>query len=123
MNAYRDQYAQIFGGGKDAVLIAISTDTPEELASWAKDQDYPFTFASDREGKAGKPYGAWLHGRNLVNRTLYVIGPDGKVAHVAAPFREVDPTSYTTLAEAVKAANAKAKHGKGHAKDKAKASE
>jgi hypothetical protein len=30
-----------------------------------------------------------------------VVGPDGKVAYRATPFREVDPQSYTDLAAAV----------------------
>jgi peroxiredoxin len=36
------------------------------------------------------------------NRTLFIVGPDGKIAHVMAPFREVDPAAYTELGEAVK---------------------
>jgi hypothetical protein len=30
------------------------------------------------------------------------VGPDGKIAYRAVPFREVDPTAYTELGEAVK---------------------
>ena len=47
MHAYRDQYAQLFRNGRDVVLIAISTDSPEALASWAKDDEFPFLFGSD----------------------------------------------------------------------------
>jgi hypothetical protein len=35
------------------------------------------------------------------NRTLYVIGPDGRIAHVAAPFREIDPLAYEELKAAI----------------------
>jgi len=45
--AYRDQYAQLFNGGKDVVLLAISADQPEELAAWARDAAYPFRCLSD----------------------------------------------------------------------------
>ena len=34
MHAYRDQYAQLFHDGRNVVLIGISTDPVEGLASW-----------------------------------------------------------------------------------------
>jgi peroxiredoxin len=108
MDAYRDQYAKLFNGGKDVTLLAISTDPIGELAAWAKDAGYPFTFLSDSGGQVGKLYGAFNPAFRLDNRTLYVIGPNGTVVHKAAPFREVDPTAYTALGEAV----AKARGGK-----------
>jgi peroxiredoxin len=108
MDAYRDQYATLFNGGKDVTLLAISTDPDTTLASWAREAKYPFTFLSDLGGTVGKLYGAFNTKYGLDNRTLLVIAPDGTVSYVAAPFREVDPTSYTDLAAAVqKAVSAK----------------
>src|SRR5437773_9522900 len=49
MHAYRDQYAQLFHDGRNVVLIGISTDPVDALASWAKDDEFPFLFASDSE--------------------------------------------------------------------------
>jgi peroxiredoxin len=102
MHAYRDQYAQTFNNGQNVVLIAISTDSPEALASWAKDDQFQFLMASDADLKAGNAYGAVAPRPNLTNRNLFVVGPDGKIAYRAVPFREVDPMSYTELAEAIK---------------------
>ena len=101
MDAYRDQYAQLFNGGKDVTLLAISTDSIGALASWAKDAGYPFTFLSDSGGQVGRAYGAFLEKNGLDNRTLYVVGPDGTITYRAAPFRQVDPTAYNDLAAAV----------------------
>jgi peroxiredoxin len=101
MHAYRDQYAQLFHGGKTVVLIAISADSAPELASWAHDDEFPFLMASDTGSVVGKQYGAYLQRYNLDNRTLFIIGPDGKIAWRAVPFREIDPTAYTELGEAV----------------------
>ena len=104
MEAYRDQYARIFRGGRDIVLIAISTDDADDLASWAKDADFPFLFGSDPESVVGKKYGAWRSlpgGGAIDNRTVFVIDAEGVIRYVAAPFREVDPTAYDELAEAV----------------------
>ena len=101
MDAYRDQYAQLFHGGKDVVLLAVSTDSVGALASWAHDAKYPFRFASDSGGVVGRRYGAFNEKYELDNRTLFVIRPDGRIAWRAAPFREVDPTAYTELAAAI----------------------
>jgi peroxiredoxin len=110
MDAYRDQYAQLFGGGTDVTLLAISTDADTALASWARDRKYPFAFVSDADGAIGRQYGVYANG--VDNRTLFVVGPDGTITYRAAPFREVDPTSY----EALRTAIAEARAGKGKAR-------
>jgi peroxiredoxin len=103
MHAYRDQYAQIFNNGRGVVLIAISADPIEELAAWARDDEFPFLMASDADVEVGRAYGAFIEREDIrvTNRSLFVIGPDGRIAHVMAPFREIDPTAYTELAEAI----------------------
>ncbi len=108
-DAYRDQYAKLFNGGKGVTLFSVSVDAPEELAAWAKDRNYPHRFLSDKDGVVGKPYGAYNETYKLDMRVLYVIGPDGKVAYKATPFRETDPTAYTDLAAAIAKAGSAAK--------------
>jgi peroxiredoxin Q/BCP len=97
MEAYRDQYAQLFKNGRNVVLIAISADPDTALASWARDLDAPFLFASDTGTVVGKMYGAVAPRWGLTNRNLFVVGPDGTIAYRAVPFREIDPTAYTEL--------------------------
>ena len=100
MHAYRDQYAQLFNLGQNVTLIAISADPVEALASWAKDDDFPFLMASDAGVAVATKYGA-LSARGGTNRNLFVVGPDGKIAWRATPFREIDPTAYTELGEVI----------------------
>ena len=100
MNAYRDQYAQVFNKGRNVVLIAISADVDTALASWARDSDYPVLFGSDTGSAVGKAYGAFNAQYKLDNRNLFVVGPDGRIAYRATPFREIDPTAYTELGSA-----------------------
>ena len=100
MNAYRDQYAQLFKGGRNVVLIGISIDPDTALASWARDAEFPFLFASDSGSVVGKAYGATSRGQ-IDNRNLFVVGPDGNIAWRAVPFREIDPTAYTELGAAI----------------------
>lgn len=101
MNAYRDQYAQLFKNGRNIVLIAISADPDTALASWARDAEYPFLFANDTGTAVGKKYGALSRFPGITNRNLFVVGPDGKIAYRATPFREIDPTAYTELGTAI----------------------
>ncbi|MHB1168022.1 MAG: redoxin domain-containing protein [Longimicrobiales bacterium] len=101
MHAYRDQYARIFNDGQDVVLIAISADPIEELASWARDDQFQFLMASDAGTEVARQYGALAPRAGLTNRNLFVVGPDGRIAYRAVPFREIDPTAYEELGEAI----------------------
>lgn len=101
MHAYRDQYAQLFKDGQDIVLIAISADPVDTLAAWARDDQFQFLMASDADLSVGKAYGALSPRGPTTNRNLFVVGPDGTIDYRAVPFREIDPTAYTELGEAL----------------------
>jgi peroxiredoxin len=101
MTAYRDQYASLFHDGRKVVLLGISNDSPESQASWLKDADFPFVFASD-EAHAGATYakfGGTVRANGFAqSRTVIVVGPDGRVAGVIPKFNQVDPQAYKDLA-------------------------
>ena len=101
MNAYRDQYAQLFRGGRNVVLIAISADPDTMQQSWARDAEFPFLFASDTNTAVGRMYGALASRAGVTNRNLFVVGPDGRIAYRAVPFREIDPQAYTELGSVI----------------------
>ena len=101
MEAYRDQYATLFHNGKGVAVIGISTDADTVLANWAREKNFPVYFASDDKVEVGKLYDATIPLVNYERRKLFVIGPDGRVAHIMDPFREISPAAYTELAEAV----------------------
>ena len=101
MDAYRDQYATLFNNGRGVVLIAISADPDTALASWARDSEYPFLFASDSGTAVARRYGALADSPGLTNRNLFVVGPDGRISYRAVPFREIDPAAYKDLGEAI----------------------
>lgn len=102
METYRDRYQELFGDG--VALIAISNDSAAVLASWARDADFPFRFAADVDGVAGRLYGTLREGRTAEDRVLFVINAEGRVTTVMRPFREIDPTAYDELKAAVAAA-------------------
>jgi peroxiredoxin len=101
MHAYRDQYAQLFKDGQNVVLVAISADPVDTLAAWARDDQFQFLMASDTDVQVGTKYGALATRAGSTNRNLFVVGPDGKIAFRAVPFREIDPTAYTELGDAL----------------------
>ena len=101
MEAYRDQYATLFNNGRKVVVIGISADADTTLASWARDEQFPMLFASDAGGKVGAMYDTFDTKRNQDTRTLFVIDPEGKVAHIMRPFHTLVQKDYTELAEVV----------------------
>jgi peroxiredoxin len=88
MDAYRDQYAQLFKNGQGVTLLAISVDPVDQLASWARERGYPFRFLSDSGGAAGRQYGAFSEKYQLDNRSLFIVDPAGKIAYVQQPLGE-----------------------------------
>ena len=105
MTTYRDQWATLFNGGKGITMIGISMDADTTTAAWAKEANLPMMFASDMKGDAGKLYGAYVEGRPVENRLLYVVGPDGRIAYTAKPFNPMVDDAYTDLGSAVKKAS------------------
>ena len=104
MHAYRDMYAQVFRGGKDVVLIAISADSPEELRSWAHDDDFPFLLASDSAWAVAASYGISLRENGfLATRTVIVVDADGKIAWHVERFQQNEPAAYDELQAAIEA--------------------
>ena len=102
MQAYRDQYASLFRDGQDVVLLGISNDSPEELASWAKDEDFQFLFGSDPDGSAYAAFGGDPRDNGMVgSRAVVVVDPEGRIAEVIPRFNQVDPGAYEQLAEGI----------------------
>jgi len=100
MTAYRDQYASLFNEGRNVVVVGISNDSVEELASWLKDADFPFVFASDavNDGATYAAFGGGLRPNNMVDsRAVIVVGPDGRIAGVIPAFNQNDPMAYEEL--------------------------
>ncbi len=79
-------------------VIGISDDSPEELASWAADADFPVLLAHDKAHAVAQAYGLGLRSSgNIASRSVIVVGPDGRVAWTALQFRGIDPSAYEEL--------------------------
>ena len=99
MEAYRDQYATMFNGGKKVVLLGVSIDPDTMLAAWARETSYPGLYASDSGQVIGNLYGST---RGAVDaRNVFVIGPDGRITHRMISFNVLSQDAYTELEKAV----------------------
>lgn len=102
MEAYRDQYASLFHDGRNVVLIGVSTDPAEELASWAKDDDFQYLFGSDPGSAGYAAFGGDPRDNGMVgSRAVIVIDPEGRIAEVMPQFNQVDPAAYEQLGAAI----------------------
>jgi peroxiredoxin len=104
MNAYRDQYAQLFNDGKGVTVIGISADADTTQANWAREANYPVTMASDTAKNVGRAYSALPNPAGLFRRDVFVVGKDGRVTHVMRRFNQLAQTAYDSLGAAVRAA-------------------
>jgi peroxiredoxin len=102
MNAYRDQYASLFHGGQNVVLLAISNDAAQPAVEWAAESDFPFLFGSDPRHEAYQAFGGKPRADERVDRrAVIVIDPEGRIAEVIPAFNQVDPAAYAQLGAAI----------------------
>ena len=71
-----------------AAIFGISRDSVERHRKFKEKYSLPFALLSDEDGKVCEAYGVWkeksLYGRKFmgIERTTFVVGPDGKIAKV-----------------------------------------
>jgi peroxiredoxin Q/BCP len=99
MRTFAEQYDSLFG--PDVVLVAISTDSVETHGRFAKSLGLPFRLLSDPEQRVSKQY-ASKNPEGYNRRTVYVVGPDGRVKFRNMQFNALDPKDYTELRQAVR---------------------
>jgi peroxiredoxin Q/BCP len=99
LNKFRDEFSTIFGSG--TTVLPISVDSVESHVGWAHDAHFPFTLVTDANGKIAGDYGSMTAGRSYANRTVFVVGKDGRVVYRDMKFGALDQHAYDALAGAV----------------------
>jgi peroxiredoxin len=83
------------------VALSISSDGSEEQAAWARDANFPMLFASDTTGDVAEKYATTGSGigplKKFYKRVVFVVGPDGRIAHVFRPFSALSQDQYAQL--------------------------
>jgi peroxiredoxin Q/BCP len=80
--------ADVIGSYNVAYFMA-SVDTPEDNATFAKNNEANFPLLSDPSRAAARAYGV-LSERGTANRWTFYIGPDGRILHID---RQVNPNT------------------------------
>jgi peroxiredoxin Q/BCP len=99
MRTFTEQYDSLFG--PDVVLVGISTDSVETHKRWAASLNLPFRLLSDPEQRVSKLYSS-KDPEGYNRRTVYVVGPDGRVKFRNLRFNALDPKDYSELRAAVR---------------------
>lgn len=101
LQTFADQYDTLFGS--DVVVLGVSSDSLESHKRFAASLDLPFRLLSDPDLKVARNY-ASNGDAGRAKRTVFVIGPDGRVRYRNMKFNPLDPKDYSALGSAVQAA-------------------
>ena len=106
LTKFRDEFTSIFGpnAGKDVVVVPISADGVASHQSWTKESNYPFALVADTALTAVTAYGSRMEQAPLAQRTVFVIGRDGRVKYRNLKFNALSQAAYDELKAAVAAA-------------------
>jgi peroxiredoxin Q/BCP len=99
MRTFAERYDSLFGS--DVVVVGISTDPLETHSRFAASLDLPFRLLSDPTQEVARRY-ASNDRSGYLRRTIYVVGPDGKVQYRNLRFNVLDPKHYAELGAAVR---------------------
>ena len=89
---FRDRMAEL--NNDQVELAGVSFDNWESHQKFVSKYNLNFPLIADTDGKIADAYGARMPGKNMAKRISYVIGLDGKIAHVTD-----SPSADTHLAE------------------------
>ncbi len=101
MQTFADQYETLFG--PDVVVLGVSADPLESHRRFAASLELPFRLLSDPDQQVARKYGSKGDG-GKPKRTVFVIGPDGRIKYRNLRFNALDPKDYSALGSAVQAA-------------------
>ncbi|HEY4218588.1 MAG TPA: redoxin domain-containing protein [Gemmatimonadaceae bacterium] len=103
LTKFRDEYTTMFGDG--VIVLPTSVDPLDSHASWAHDAHFPFEMIADTQSQVSTLYGSQgLGGRKTFQRTVFVIGKDGKILYTDTKFNALAQDGYDKLSAAIKSA-------------------
>jgi thioredoxin-dependent peroxiredoxin len=91
----RDRRSEYRNAG--ATVLGVSPDDVKAIKKFDDDNGFGFTLLADKDHKVAEMYGTWveksMYGNKYmgVERSTFIIGPDGKIARV---FAKVQPKKH-----------------------------
>lgn len=92
---FRDEHTKLQKAG--AVILGVSADPPQKQKKFQDKYELPFSLLGDVDKQVCNAYGVikekTMYGKKVmgIERTTFVIGPDGNVRHV---FHKVKPEGH-----------------------------
>lgn len=77
--------------GSNSVVFGISTDPLDTNKKFAESLSLEFAILSDEDGAVAKKYDVLMAERNMASRATFVVGKDGKIAHIETGSAAIDP--------------------------------
>ena len=99
LRTFAERYDSLFG--PEVTVVGISTDPLETHSRFAASLALPFRLLSDPTQAVARRYASHDRSGHL-RRTVYVIGPDGRVKYRNLRFNPLDPKHYAELGAAVR---------------------
>jgi peroxiredoxin Q/BCP len=99
MKTFAEQYDSLFG--PEVVVVGISVDSLQTHSRFAASLGLPFRLLSDPTQEVARRY-ASKDASGYMRRTVYVVGPDGRVQYRNTRFNALDPNHYAKLGAAVR---------------------
>ncbi len=85
---------------KDNVeVIGVSFDSAESHLKFITENKLPFRLLADTDGKVADAYGVRMDGKDMAKRVSFLIGLDGKIAHITDTGNP--DTHFTEMKEAI----------------------
>lgn len=101
LRTFAEQYDSLFG--PEVIVVGINGDSLETHSRFAARLGLPFRLLSDAGLKVTRRYGSY-DGTGRPRRTIFVVGPDGRVRYRNLQFDPGDSTHYSALGTAVREA-------------------
>jgi peroxiredoxin Q/BCP len=99
LSKFRDENTKLFGS--DVVVLPISADSVSSHVSWSSEMKFPFALVADPSLSTIEKYGSRMGTMQMANRTVFVVGKDGKIVYREMKFGALSEDAYTALASAV----------------------
>jgi peroxiredoxin len=95
MCTFRDQFKELEGLNID--IYGVSADLVFSHHEWAKNLGLPFKLLADQARQLGPAMGVYMADHGMMRRSVFVIGPDGKIQYADYNYSVKDDTDLNSL--------------------------
>lgn len=95
MCTFRDEIKEL--EGLNIEVLPVSADLVFSHHEWAKSLNLPFKLLADQTRVLGSAMGVYMADRGMMRRSVFVIGPDGKILFANDNYSVKDDTDLNAL--------------------------